>query len=279
MKENEPVTYQVRISNALLEYIKPESGTKYSKMAAFRNLLEQSVSTDKGHPASCAPLLNGQAAVTVSGLSKRWNWHRTTVSKFLFMLEQYGAIKARQRGGFIIITMTCMTTEDGDKNTCLFSEDEQRMNRWLCGYLAIEELVETLVHFISGTDLIFGFDTTGKRMVGQTQIGERLHRLIAHIILRHTDIIPADKEVNEALEKLFADECGKDLARFLQRLTMAGLQLIGNGMPQDMVSPYSGNECTDIILRHYLPLISGRTSLLRHNQPKENTAFRKNRTE
>lgn len=272
MKENEHATYQVRINSALLEYLKPETENKYSKTAAFRDLLEQSVSADKQSPSSCSPLMNGQAAVTVSGLSKQWNWHRTTVSRFLSRLEQLGAVKARQRGGVIIVTMTCMVTEDKNGKTGLLSEDDQRMNRWLCGYLAIEELVETLVHFIAETDRIFGIEATGKRPVGQTSVGERLHRLIAHIILRHTGMIPSDEKVNEALEKLFADECGKDLAHFLQRLTMAGLQLIENGATGGMASSYGGNECTDIILRHYLPLIDDRARVQGYNQLKEDAA-------
>ncbi len=258
MKENKPATYQVRISNTLLDYLKPESGTKYSKIAAFRDLLEQSVSAGKKTPSSCAPLLNGQASVTISGLSKRWNWHRTTVSRFISTLEQFGAVKAKQRGGVVIVTMTCMVAEDEDKRTDLFSEDEQRMNRWLCGYLAIEEQVETLVHFITETDRIFDAEATGKRTDRKVSVGGRLHRLIAHIILQHTDMIPEKEQVNEALERLFADECGKDLARFLQRLTIAGLQLIGNDASQEASPACSSNKCTDIILLHYLPFIRGR---------------------
>ena len=269
MKENEPTAYQIRISSALLEYLKPEKENKYSKMAAFRDLLEQSVSADKQRPSSCSPLLKGQAAVTVSGLSKQWNWHRTTVSRFISALERLGAVKTKRRGGVIVITITCMAAEDESENSNLFSEDEQRMNRWLCGYLGIEELVETLVHFITETDRIFETGTTGKHTAGQASVGERLHRLMAHIILRNTDMIPADEKVNGALEKLFTGECGKDLARFLQRLTVAGLPLVGNGAPQDAVSPYNDNECTDIILRHYLPLIGCRTSVQGHNQPTE----------
>lgn len=277
MKENKPVTYHIQISSGMLEYLKPESGSKYSRMAAFRDLLERAVSAEKRSPSSCAPLLYGQAAVTVNGLSKQWNWHRTTVSRFLSVLEQQGAAQSRQRGGFIIVTMTCLSPDNGEEKAKLFSEEEQRMNRWLCGYLAMEELAETIVHFITETDRIFGAGPTGRHTDRQLSVGQRLHSLIAHIILRHTDLIPADEKVNEALAKLFTEECGKDLARFLQRLTMAGLQLIGNDAPRETISACSGNECTDIILRHYLPFIGGRTRIHGPDPFRKDEVSRENR--
>ena len=99
-------------------------------------------------------------------------------------------------------------------------------------------------------------EPTGKRSDWQASTGERLHKLIAHTILQRTNIIPTDERVNEALERLFLDECGKDLASFLQRLTLAGLRLIEAENPQEARAFYSGDETADIILRHYLPFIT-----------------------
>lgn len=256
MKENKTTQYRIQIGNDLLAYLHPESGEKYSKMAAFRHLIELATGDKKEFPAIAKPLPEGQVALTVSGLAKHWNWHRTTVRKFLIALEEAGAVKVIGRSGYFILIIACVVPDDGNTKTPLLSEEDLLLNRWLCGYLTIEELVEMLAHFITGTDKLFVPEPTGKRSDWQASTGERLHKLIAHTILQRTNIIPTDERVNEALERLFLDECGKDLASFLQRLTLAGLRLIEAENPQEARAFYSGDETADIILRHYLPFIT-----------------------
>ena len=256
MKEDKTTQYRIQIGNDLLAYLHSESGEKYSKMAAFRNLIEIAIGDKKEFPAIAKPLPEGQVALTVSALAKRWNWHRTTVRKFLSTLEEAGAVKVIGRSGYFILIIACIVPDDENTQTPLLSEEEMLLNRWLCGYLTIEELVETLAHFITGTDKLFVPETTGKRSDRQTSTGERLHKLVAHLILHRTGIIPTDERVNAALERLFSEECGKDLARFLQRLTLAGLRLIEAENPQEAQASYSGDETADIILRHYLPFMT-----------------------
>ena len=256
MKENETTKCRIQIDNDLLAYLNPESGDKCSKMAAFRNLIEIATGDKKEFPAIAKPLPERQVALTISGLAKHWNWHRTTVRKFLTALEEAGAVKVIGRSGYFILTATCVVPDGENSQVPLLSEEELLLNRWLCGYLAIEEWVEMLAHFITETDRLFVSEPTGKRSGRQASTGERLHKLIAHTILQRTSLIPADERVNEALERLFMDECGKDLARFLQRLTFAGLQFIEAGSLRETQATCSSDETTDIILRHYLPFIT-----------------------
>ena len=256
MKENKTTKCRIQIDTDLLAYLNPESGEKCSKMAAFRNLVEIANGNKKEFPAIAKPLPERQVALTVSGLAKHWNWHRTTVRKFLTELEQSGVAKVTGRSGYFILTMTCVLPEDGHIYTPILPEEELLLNRWLCGYLTIEESVEMLAHFITGTDKLFVPEPTGKHSGRQASTGERLHKLIAHIILHRTGIIQSDIQVNEALEKLFLEECGKDLARFLQRLTLAGLRLIDAGNLWEAQVTCNGDETADIILRHYLPFIT-----------------------
>ena len=270
MKENKTTKCRIQIGTDLLAYLNPESGEKFSKMAAFLNLVEIAVGNKKEFPVIARPLPEGQAALTVSGLAKHWNWHRTTVRKFLTELEQSGVAKVTGRSGYFILTMTCVLPEDGHINTPLLSEKELLLNRWLCGYLTIEESMEMLVHFIIGTDKLFVSEPTGKRSGRQASTGERLHKLIAHTILQRTSLIPADERVNVALERLFLEECGKDLARFLQRLTLAGLRLIEDENSQEAQTACNGDETADIILRHYLPFITQEKSRNEHT-PHEGT--------
>ena len=256
MKEDKTTQYRIQIGNDLLAYLHPESGEKYSKMAAFRNLIEIAIGDKKEFPAIAKPLPEGQVALTVSGLAKHWNWHRTTVRKFLIALEEADAVKTIGRSGYFILTVACLVPDGENTQTPLMSEEELLLNRWLCGYLTIEELAETLAHFISGTDKLFVSELTGKRSDWQASTGERLHKLVAHIILHRTGIIPTDVRVNAALERLFSEECGKDLARFLQRLTLAGLRLIEAESPREAGTTCNGDATADIILRHYLPFIT-----------------------
>ena len=256
MKEDKTTQYRIQIGNDLLAYLHSESGEKYSKMSAFRSLIEIAIGDKKEFPAIAKPLPEGQVALTVSGLAKHWNWHRTTVRKFLIALEEADAVKVIGRSGYFILTVACLVPDGENTQTPLLSEEELLLNRWLCGYLTIEELAETLAHFITGTDKLFVPEPTGKRSDQQASTGERLHKLVAHIILHRTGIIPANEQVNEALERLFSEECGKDLARFLQRLTFAGLRLIEAGTPNEAQATCSGDATADIILRHYLPFIT-----------------------
>ena len=256
MKEDKAARYRIQIGNDLLAYLHPESGEKYSKMAAFRNLIEIAIGDKKEFPAIAKPLPEGQVALTVSGLAKHWNWHRTTVRKFLSILEKAGAVKSIGRSGYFILTIACLVPDGENTQTPLLSEEELLLNRWLCGYLTIEELAETLAQFITETDKLFVSEPTGKPADRQASTGERLHKLIAHTILQRTNIIPTNERVNEALERLFSEECGKDLARFLQRLTFAGLRLIEAGTPSEAQATCSGDVTADIILRHYLPFIT-----------------------
>ena len=256
MKENETTKCRIQIDNGLLAYLNPESGDKCSKMAAFRNLIEIATGDKKEFPAIAKPLPERQVALTVSGLAKHWNWHRTTVRKFLAALEEAGAVKVIGRSGYFILTATCVVPDGENSQAPLLSEDELLLNRWLCGYLAIEEWVEMLAHFITETDKLFVSEPTGKRSGRQASTGERLHKLIAHTILQRTSLIPADERVNEALERLFLNECDKDLVRFLQRLTFAGLRLIEAGNLREAPATCSGDGTADTILRHYLPFIT-----------------------
>ena len=255
MKENQTTKYRIQIDSDLLAYLNPESGEKCTKMAAFRNLVEIANGNKKEFPAIAKPLPEGQVALTVSGLAKHWNWHRTTVRKFLSTLEEAGTVKVIGRSGYFILTVTCVVPDGENSQASLLSEEELLLNRWLCGYLTIEESVEILAHFITETDKLFVPEPTGKHSSRQASTGERLHKLIAHIILHRTGIIPAEARVNDALERLYLDECGKDLARFLQRLTLAGLRLIEAGNPREAQAICSGDETADTILRHYLPFI------------------------
>lgn len=256
MKENQTTKYRIQIDNDLLVYLNSESGEKCSKMAAFRNLVEIANGNKTEFPAIAKPLPERQVALTVSGLAKHWNWHRTTVRKFLSTLEEAGTVKVMGRSGYFILTVTCVVPDGENSQAPLLSEEELLLNRWLCGYLTIEESVEMLAHFITETDKLFVPEPTGKHSGRQASTGERLHKLIAHTILQHTSIIPADKRVNEALERLYVDECGKDLACFLQRLTLAGLRLIEAETPLKAQATCSGDETADIILQYYLPFIT-----------------------
>ena len=116
MKEDKTTQYRIQIDNDLFAYLHPESGEKYSKMAAFRNLVEIAVGDKKEFPAIAKPLPEGQVALTVSGLAKHWNWHRTTVRKFLSELERLGSVKVTGRSGYFLLTIVCLLP-DGE-HTC-----------------------------------------------------------------------------------------------------------------------------------------------------------------
>lgn len=274
MKERTSVAYRININYDLLEYLNPESGSKYSRMAAFRDLLELSIPGDKQPPSSLRALSERETAITVSGLAKRWNWHRATVRKFLSALEHFGTIRCRQHGGRLVLTAVCLVSDGDDKRTSFLTEEEQCLNRWLCGYISMEECVDTVVHFIAGTDELFASDMTVSDALSGVSTGERLHKLIAHLILHRTRLLPSNVKVNEALQRLFIHECGKDLAKFLWRLAFAGLQVIGNRSIHGVASPCQSDGTAtgdlELILSHYLSYIGKETLPRANNSLKAN---------
>lgn len=93
-KITQQATEQQSADRALLEYLKPKPGDRYSKLEAYCDLLSRSSSAPyvAKHGGQTISLLPGQFITTISTLAKKWNWQRATVRQFLAGLVETGQI-------------------------------------------------------------------------------------------------------------------------------------------------------------------------------------------
>lgn len=86
------------IDRSLLEYLKPKSEDRYSKLEAYCDLLTRatSVSYSTSVAVGNLKLLPGQFVATISELARKWQWQRATVRQFLTGLANLGHLTMEQ---------------------------------------------------------------------------------------------------------------------------------------------------------------------------------------
>ena len=226
-------TYQVKADKSVLDYLRPNSPERASRMDAYCDLLDRAAEegqTDVVRFGTTVHLYKGQSTVTISELAKFWKWHRVTTRAFLNTLESLGLAQINPYGKFFVVTMNYAASSVVGNPPCFQSEEQQRLTRWICGYIGLEELMDTSVTFFNDTDSLFA----PKMADGQSSAGNRLHLFLSHLILHQAGIFPADKDVLNALAKLFTEHCSRDFSQFWNMLSVGGLDFLlkGKSAPQ-----------------------------------------------
>lgn len=247
--------YQIKADKLLLDYLRPRSTDRASKLDAFCELMNMAMSkktqSEETRFGTTVLLHQGQFIVTVTGLAKKWNWHRVTVKSFLDTLVAMNYVDMLSEGKFFVITMRCTQPSDQDKNETLFTKDEQRLVRWLSGYISVEEILSSGVDFFKDTDKLFKPQMSD----GKTNTGKRLHQFISHIILSHSNLIPEQPDVNAALAALFTEHCHHDFIEFWHLLSLGGLLFSSVQSPilKPCLSelPADVKKLSDVIFAHY----------------------------
>ncbi|NDV84766.1 hypothetical protein [Bacteroides sp. 51] len=247
--------YQIKADMFLLEYLRPRSTERTSKLDAFCELMNMAMSQDTPSEetrfGTTVHLHQGQFIVTVTDLAKKWNWHRVTVKSFLDKLVALNYAEMFSQGKFFVIAMRFTQPSEQERNLVSFTKDEQRLVRWLSGYISIEEVFSSSVDFFKDTDAIFKPQETDSK----ADAGARLHRFISHLILSHTDLIPVQPDVNIALATLFTEHCHHDFIEFWRMLSLGGLLFSSTQSP--ILKPHLSElseevkKLSDIIFAHY----------------------------
>lgn len=86
------------IDRSLLEYLKPKSEDRYSKLEAYCDLLTRATSGTYSTSVVVGnlKLLPGQFIATISELARKWQWQRATVRQFLTGLANLGHLTMEQ---------------------------------------------------------------------------------------------------------------------------------------------------------------------------------------
>lgn len=247
--------YQIKADKFLLEYLRPRSTDRTSKLDAFCELMNMAMSKDTPSEETrfgiTVYLHQGQFTVTVTDLAKKWNWHRVTVKSFLDKLVEMNYVEMFSQGKFFVITMHYTQSSERDKNEVLFTKDEQQLIRWLSGYIGVEEMLSSGVDFFMDTDRLFKPQMSDNK----SDAGKRLHQFISHIILSHSNLIPEQPDVNAALATLFTEHCRHDFVEFWRLLSLGGL-LFSNAQspilkPYFPELPIEVKKILDVIFAHY----------------------------
>lgn len=247
--------YQIKADKLLLDYLRPRSTDRASKLDAFCELMNMAMSqkaqSEETRFGTTVHLHPGQFTVTVTGLAKKWNWHRVTVKSFLDTLVAMNYADMLSEGKFFVITMRCTQPSEQDKNEVLLTKDEQRLVRWLSGYISVEEMLSSGVDFFKDTDKLFKPQMSD----GKADTGKRLHQFISHIILSHSNLIPEQPDVNAALATLFTEHCHHNFIEFWHLLSLGGILFSSaqNPILKPCLSelPAEVKKLSDIIFAYY----------------------------
>jgi hypothetical protein len=247
--------YQIKADRFLLEYLRPRTTDRTSKLDAFCELMNMAMNKDNPSKETrfgiTVHLHQGQFTVTVTDLAKKWNWHRVTVRSFLDKLVAMNYADMYSEGKFFVLTMNYTQSSEHDKNVTMFTKDEQRLVRWLSGYISAEEMFSSSVDFFKDTDILF------KPQMSESKAdkGKRLHQFISHIILSHSNLIPEQSDVNAALAILFTKHCHHDFIEFWRLLSLGGLLFSSGQSPifKPCLSelPAEVKELLDVIFAYY----------------------------
>ena len=93
--------------HTLFEFLKPKPGERYSKLEAFCDLLSRGKSGPYVYNryGEQLEILPGQFVVTISALSKKWQWQRATVRQFLEGLVAMDQLEETRFYSSIVFTL------------------------------------------------------------------------------------------------------------------------------------------------------------------------------
>ena len=113
--KNQPVIreqgYRILVDRPLLDFLRPRTEGKFSKLDAYCFLLDKAVAESDNpqmqdvHKDSNNKWTLKPFEVTVTDLAKIWNWHRATTRKFLNELAVMGMLKKEALQKSCIIEM------------------------------------------------------------------------------------------------------------------------------------------------------------------------------
>lgn len=259
--KKEYINYRIIADKELLEFLRSEEEDRFSKMDALCDLLDKAAGENREsltYFGTAVTLRKGQFVTTVSNLARQWKWHRATTHSFLDALEGFGMARIDAHKKFFLITMNYTLPETEGLQPRMMSPEEERINKWICGYLCLEEMAESAVQFITTTEHILSMPVTDNG----AGVGERLHKLFAHVILQRTNLFPANPTLSVTLERMYSEVCHRDLAIFLQLLASAGLNLLGGQRPElaqylPLLITDKASEDLRLLWEYYVPYFEG----------------------
>ena len=229
---------------------------RFSKLDAYIHLLESA--TDSRVEVKIAgefvTLSKGQLVSSFSELAEVWNWHRGNVRMFIQSLVNLGAVTTERVSKRLIITLPLLF--EGEASPVrLVDREERGLLRFILGISSVDESFDFFDEAMNEAESSLSESSSGAEIPEHmaVAIGNRLRKLLDHLVLHASDFASGTPELHEALHHLFAIECNCDLMLFFSLLSFGGIANImessGDTTPVQL-SDEARNDLR-IIVGHY----------------------------
>lgn len=263
------------VDRSLLEFLKPKSEERYSKLEAYCDLLSRASAGAYATPEAegALQLLPGQFVATISELSRQWKWQRATVRQFIAGLANLGHISAKPYSKSFIFSVNLsqrlslfVETPDDILDFCAM-----QFVRYLKGRTRAKEVAESYNRYYA-----LKLDMAKKEGNGgiparhvlneQTVIFDGLAVSMLHVLDAHKQL---PEELSDSVGLLFGKDHVWDWHKVIATLGIMAAALRTNSKPSfmaEVTSEYSKGEVIlmDCIFEHYS---SGRESTYYDNPP------------
>lgn len=268
--KNQPVIreqgYRILVDKPLLDFLRPKTEGKFSKLDAYCFLLDkavaeadnpqmQDVHKDSNNKWTLKPF-----EVTVTDLAKTWNWHRATTRKFLNELAVMGMLKKEALQKSCIIQM-CISTVNTHGDVVLNAENiSTQIAALMSGTMSLDKAVRLFGQLTACNDS----SMSGRQSDVDGFVRNMPYGIIHHMLLWQLHGLPtghyADNDVIPILHELYTIHHKGEWSTLLERLTDFSAVLHGDILPSRHPSfdgiPNDEATLLDRMFRYYRNLLS-----------------------
>lgn len=267
------------VDRSLLEFLKPKSEERYSKLEAYCDLLSRASAGTYATPEAegALQLLPGQFVATISELSRQWKWQRATVRQFITGLANLGHISTQPYSKSFIFSVNLsqrlslfVETPDDILDFCAM-----QFVRYLKGRTKANDVAESYNRYYTLKMSMAQKEGNGgipaRHVIHeQAVIFDGLAISMLHVLDAHRQM---SEELSDSVSLLFGKDHVWDWHKVIAVLGIMAAALRKNSKPSYMAnatSEYSKGEVIlmDCIFEHYS---AGVGSTYYDNPPRRST--------
>ena len=259
-------SYRILVDKPLLDFLRPRTEGKFSKLDAYCFLLDKAVAeTDNPQMQDVRKDSNNKWTlkpfeVTVTDLAKIWNWHRATTRKFLNELAEMGMLKKEALQKSCIIQM-CISASKTHGDSVLTADNiSTQIAALISGKIPLDKAAFLFGQLTACNDS----SMSGRQTDVDGAVRNNPYGIIHHMLLWQLHDLPtgrhADNDVISILHELYTIHHKGEWSTLLERLTDFSAVLRGDILPSRHPSfdgiPNDEATLLDRMFRYYRNLLS-----------------------
>lgn len=268
--KNQPVIreqgYRILVDKPLLDFLRPRTEGKFSKLDAYCFLLDKAVAESDNpqmqdvHKESNNKWTLKPFEVTVTDLAKIWNWHRATTRKFLNELAEMGMLKKEALQKSCIIEMYVSAGNTYGDDVLSADNISTQIAALISGKIPLDKAAFLFGQLTACNDS----SMSGRQTDVDGAVRNNPYGIIHHMLLWQLHDLPtgrhADNYVIPILHELYTIHHKGEWSTLLERLTDFSAVLHGDILPSRHPSfdgiPNDEATLLDRMFRYYLNLLS-----------------------